>query len=381
MTSQDNARSKTTPAGSAVFRYLYRAGADVTKQEAADECGLSLPTVYQAFSLLEEQGLIESGDNRTSTGGRRAQTFRVSRRTAAIGVSLTGHSVRGVACDLYGNRVGELSLKEPLPAERSAATLATSIRDMATELEALLSKDGVEVVGLGIAVPSAIDPQTGRLLNTRVLQLGEAEVHADDLTAGLNHPAAVFNDANCGAFSQVFPDAGEQSLAYLSLERGVGGGLVINGKPFGGPRGTCGEFGHIRIEPGPAGKKCSCGKTGCLEAYCSSDVLSDEQGCTLDEFFSAAKAGDAKALAALDGYIAHLAQGICAIHTALGVDVALGGEMASYLEPWFDRIAEAERAVDPFPTAEPCILRAKHPHHGVPVGAAQLMAARFIESV
>lgn len=381
MTSQDNMRPKTTPAGSAVFHCLYRAGGDVTKQEAADECGLSLPTVYQAFSALEEQSLIEGGNERTSTGGRRAQTFRVSRRAAAIGVSLTGHSVRGVACDLYGNRVGELFLKEALPAKRSAQTLAASIQKMAANLREHLSKEGVRVVGVGVAVPSAIEPVTGRLLNTSVLGLGTQAVCAVDLTAGLECTCAVFNDANCGAFSQVFPSEDGQSLAYLSLERGVGGGVVIDGKPFEGPRGTCGEFGHLCVEPGPSAKKCSCGRAGCLEAYCSSDVLSDERGCTLDEFFSAAAAGDAGALTALDDYIAHLARGIQAIHTMLGVDVALGGEMAAYLDPWFDRIVEAERSIDPFPTAEPCILRAKHPHHGVPVGAAQLMAQRFIKGV
>ncbi len=380
MSTQNAPKAKSTPATSAVFLCLYQAEDALTKQEVAERCALSLPTVYQAFSVLEEQGLICAGDNRLSTGGRRAQTFAVSRQSvAAIGISLTGHSVRGVACDLYGNPVEGLYLKQPLQAKRTKESLVASVAAAVATLETQMGRQGLRAVGVGIAVPSAVDPASGRLLNTSVLRLSGKELFASELCEGLGLAAQVFNDANCGAYSQIFPRTQGESLAYLSLERGVGGGVVIDGRPVEGPRGTCGEFGHLCIVPG--GKKCACGREGCLEAYCSSNVLSEERGCTLDEFFSAAGAGDADALAVLDDYIGHLARGIQAIHTMLGVDVALGGEMASYLEPWFDRIVEAERAVDPFPTDQPCILRAKHPNHGVPLGAAQLMARRFIESV
>ena len=382
MAAPDTAAPRNTPAVSAVFACLYESRAAMTKQEVTKACGLSLPTVYQAFSSLEEQGLLEAGNDRSSTGGRRAQTFAVaSGQAASIGISLTGHSARCVACDLYGETIEGLYFKQPLPARRTAKTLAASIEEIAGTMVAELKQRKIRPVGVGVAVPSALEPGTERLLNTSVLKLekGEGELFAADLTRNLTLPCGVFNDANCGGFSQIFPNSDGVSLAYLSLERGVGGAVIINGKPFEGPRGTCGEFGHICIEPG--GKKCACGREGCLEAYCSSNALSDELGMTLEEFFARAGRGEETALAALDDYIGHLARGVAAIHTALGVDVAIGGEMAAYLEPWFDRIVEAERAVDPFPAEAPCILRARHPFHDVPIGAAQLMARRFIEGV
>ncbi len=380
MTAHDAPAAKSTPAVSSIFMRLYEAPEPMTKQEVAKACGLSLPTVYQAFSALEEQGLIVCGQDRSSTGGRRAQTFGVSRgAVATIGISLTGRSARCVACDLYGERIEGLYFKQPLAAARTRETLAASIQEMTGAMDAELQQRGIRDVGVGIAVPSAVDPATGRLLNTSVLRLGDAQLRASDLTERLPHPAGVFNDANCGAFSQVFPTTRGESLAYLSLERGVGGAVIIGGKPFAGPHGTSGEFGHICIKPG--GKKCACGRDGCLEAYCSSNVLSEELGITLEEFFAKAGRGEHEAVAALEDYIGYLARGVIAIHTALGVDVALGGEMAAYLEPYFPQVEKAVAALDPFPTGESCVVRAKHPFHGVPIGAAQLMAQRFIEGV
>lgn len=381
-----------TPATSAVFRHLHGTAEAATKQEIARATGLSLPTVYQALAQLQELGLIEERDERESTGGRRAATFGTAyRRHAAIGISLTGHSIRGVAVDLAGRRVEDLYVKRSLRTVRSRDALAACIAQTAAHISSKLEERGMRTVGAGVAVPSAIEPVERRLVNLSVLHLSDADVSADSLTRGLPWPADVFNDANCGGFSQCFNVPGTSSatapdrngapdmLAYLSLERGVGGSIIIDGKPFAGPRGTTAEFGHICIEPG--GQECACGNLGCLEAYCSSNVLSEEIGCTIEEFFARAGRGDAQVRQILDAYIEHLALGIHDIHIVLGCDVALGGELASYLDPYFEKISDLTRALDPFEGSRAYLRRAVHPHHGVPVGAAQLMLQRFIESV
>ncbi len=152
--AQDAPKAKSTPATSAVFRCLYASGEPMTKQEVAHECELSLPTVYQAFTALEAASLIEPGEERGSTGGRRAQTFRVSsQKVAAIGISLTGHSARCVACDLYGERVEGLYLKQPLAAERTKESLAASIQELTAAMSDELAGRGVRAVGMGVAVP------------------------------------------------------------------------------------------------------------------------------------------------------------------------------------------------------------------------------------
>ena len=380
MSGSESSNAKSTPAVSAIFSCLYHAERALTKQEVSKRTGLSLPTIYQGFSSLENEGLIVAGEDRSSTGGRRAKTFAITNdAVAGIGISITGHSVRTAACNLFGENIAAIDIKLPLPKTRTSASLNRAIIKAAAEATEALQERSMRPIGIGIAIPSAIDPATGCLLNTSVLKLNEQKIDSAALTHGLDLSSAVFNDANCGAFSQCFPKLENACFAYLSLERGVGGAIIIDGKPFEGPCGVSGEFGHICIEPG--GKKCACGKRGCLEAYCSSNALSDDIDLTLDEFFGRLQAKDADALSILDVYIENLARGIQTIHTALGCRVALGGELASYLDPYFERICEAVAAIDPFPLGESCVLRSKHPTHAVPLGAAQLMALRYIESI
>lgn len=371
---------KSTPALTSVFSCLYHAEDARTKQEIARETGLSLPTVYQALSGLEELGLLASGSSRQSTGGRRAATLALDcSRMGALGVSITGNHLRIVGCDLRGNQlddvIGSRRLEGPLSVAELAGALEAGVADGIGAMKAR----GTRVVGIGIAVPSAVDPATGRLLNSRVLRVTDAELCATDLTERLPLPAAVFNDANCGAFSEVFPAHEGQNIAYLSLERGVGGAMIIDGRPYAGVNGASAEFGHICVEPG--GRACNCGRAGCLEAYCSSARLSDELGISLDEFFERFDSGDEQAVELFVDYADHLVRGIQTIRTIMDCDVVLGGFMAPYLRFYFDFIAERAMALDPLRGGVPYLRYARHPHHGVPLGAAQQMAQRFIEGL
>lgn len=370
--------TRTTPALSSVFSCLYRSRQPLTKQEVARETGLSLPTVYQALSSLRELGLLAEGGERQSTGGRRASTFSVNAGgVGAVGVSVTGSQVRVLGCDLRGEIVdgvgGELPLEGPLTTPELARTLQGVAEDAVSDMGSL----GLRAVGVGVAVPSAIDPATGRLLNTRVLKISDPGPTAGDLVSGIALPADVFNDASCGGFSEVFPTHSGRSIAYVSLERGVGGAIIIGGVPYEGEGGASAEFGHICVEPG--GKPCTCGRRGCLEAYCSSACLSDELGCTLDEFFSRFDSGDPEAVARFVDYAEHLVRGIQVIRTIFDCDVVLGGFMAPRLSFYFDFIVRRAEQLD-FLRADASFLRyARHPLHGAPLGAAQKMVQRYIE--
>lgn len=375
-----SAPSKGTPATTAIFACLYRARSGVTKQEISRACGISLPTVYQALGSLEERGLIMVSGERQSTGGRRAQAFSVNPDgAAALGISLTGTELRAVACDLLGTRYNLLNQELAMPAPATCAELVPLIAQLARALEERLRRNGIPTVGLGIAVPSALDPATGRLLNTSIVNISDAEPHAQDLMPALPYPVDVFNDADCGAYAQNYPAHSDQNLVFLSLNRGVGGAVLINGAPVPGDRGLSGELGHICVEPG--GRACGCGKRGCLEAYCSSDRPSRDLGCTLEEFFDAADRGDARALEVLDDYLCHLARGIQTIHMVLDCPVAIGGELGKYLVPYFGRINELVGELDPFTPDASYVMSAQHPMNGVPLGAAQRMVQRFIDTL
>lgn len=379
---------------SAVFMQLQNADAPMTKQEVATAVGVSLPTVYQAFNALADRGLLAPGEERGSTGGRRAATFRISHGgTGAIGVSITGAEMRAVVCNLYGERYTGLVIDTELASPCSAATLNAALRKLVGELRAKAKARGIEIVGTGIGLPSAIDPATGRLVNTKVLRLTDTTVFARDIVAGIPGATGVFNDADCGAFAQFCPAGGEgfhadgcrfvgdeRTMAYLSLERGVGGSVLIDGTPLRGARNLSGEFGHICVET--EGRACTCGQRGCLEAYCSTTALSEEQGCSLEEFFSRVGSRETRALEAFDSYLEHLARGIHAIRMVLDCPVVIGGIMSFYLQPYIDKLDALVRELDPFASAgQQPVMTSLHPFHGVAFGAALQMVERFIATL
>lgn len=370
--------ARTTPALSSIFSCLYRSEQPLTKQEISRETGLSLPTVYQALSSLEELGILSSGGERQSTGGRRASTFSVDTGgVGALGISVTGSQLRMLGCDLRGKTLDGVGGEWPLKGPLSAQELARTLREAAEAGVSNMSERGARTVGVGVAVPSAIDPATGRLLNTRVLKITDSYPTAEGLVSGIPLPADVFNDASCGGFSEVFPTHSGQNIAYFSLERGVGGAIIIGGRPYEGEGGASAEFGHICVEPG--GKPCTCGRRGCLEAYCSSACLSDEMGCTLDEFFSRFDSGDPLAVERFVDYAEHLVRGIQVIRTIFDCDVVLGGFMAPRLSFYFDFVVRRAEQHDFLRTDASFLRYARHPHHGVPLGAAQKMVQRYIE--
>ena len=87
----------------------------------------------------------------------------------------------------------------------------------------------------------------------------------------LNIPVAMTNDANAAALGEMIYGVarGMKNFIVITLGTGVGSGIVINGQLVYGCDGFAGELGHVTMVRGAEGRRCGCGRTGCLEAYCS----------------------------------------------------------------------------------------------------------------
>ena len=125
----------------------------------------------------------------------------------------------------------------------------------------------------GISCGGPLDARTGVLLgplhlpgwiDIPIVALAEAEFHC---------PAALANDASVAALAEFRYGAGTGlgTVVYLTISTGVGGGLVVDGRLYYGATSNGGELGHITVRPG--GRRCSCGRLGCLEAYCSGNNI------------------------------------------------------------------------------------------------------------
>jgi len=189
------------------------------------------------------------------------------------------------------------------------------------------------VSAIGIGFPGFINPSTQQVTQSPNLPgLLNADIAAP-LSKLLNLPVVLENDALAAAYGEFVLAGKGASLIYLGLGTGVGGGLVLNGKPYGGMNGVSMEVGHLTIVPN--GRLCGCGNRGCMERYASASgvVLNYEEisGKALDTLTIAALAnrGDSQALQAYAQAGEALAQGLAHIMKVVDVtEVVIGGGLS-----------------------------------------------------
>ena len=153
----------------------------------------------------------------------------------------------------------------------------------------------------------------------------------------------------------------------------VGSGTV------GSASGTSGEFGHICVEPG--GLPCSCGRNGCLEAYCSSRRIEDTFGVSLEEFFEGVAAHDPAYESLLYDMLRHLALAVNNIHMALDCDVVLGGFLSEYLQPYLPVLRRYVQSFDAFSEKSDYVQLSRLRRHITPLGAALYFIHNFISTI
>lgn len=146
------------------------------------------------------------------------------------------------------------------------------IKELHAEMERLIKDNGVEdqIQGIGIGAPNA-NYYTGEIQNPPNLPWGDIIPLAEKVSKAFGGiPVAITNDANAAALGEMTYGAarGLKDFIMITLGTGVGSGIVINGQLVYGHDGFAGELGHLVVKRNN-GRVCGCGRTGCLEAYCS----------------------------------------------------------------------------------------------------------------
>lgn len=359
---------------SRIYRSLYSSPTPLSKQDLAVNLELSLPTVYQNVNDLLELGLIEYAGAQSSSGGRPPMQLRVvAGARFAVGVLITKRHIHFALTDL---KCGLLGLIER---EHSFELLSSDYNTfLSSELERFLDENAVDrskLLGVGICLAGIIVSETNTVFYAPTL--GLRNVSMQTLIDTIPYPVHLENDASSGGFAEWFFQHSSQSLAFLSLAEGVGGAVFVNGDRYEGSNERSGEFGHMCVERN--GLPCTCGRRGCLEAYCSSTRISHDLGMSIDEFFRRMADGSQKAAALWDDYMIHLAQGIHNIRMALDCSVVLGGQMAEFIAPYLPRLKELVSECDPF-SSNANYLRIDHSFgKGAILGAALYYVKEFLE--
>ena len=359
-----------------IYRYLYDAAGSRSKQEIADDLALSLPTVHQNLTELLHAELVRPDGTGESTGGRPALRLTVAENARfALGVSVSGDHFRILAANL---RLEEIAYRKAgHPRTLSLAELGGLL---AEELERFLGDFGLnrdKLLGVGIALPGILNVERTRILTAPTLHLRDADLQP--LYDAIPYPVTLSNDATSGGYAEWFAQNEQDSMAYLSLEGGVGGAVLVNGAPYTGVNGRSGEFGHICVQPG--GLPCQCGQQGCLEAYCSSARISTDLGITVEQFFDGLAAGNLAYRTLWADYLQHLSVALVAIRMALDCNIVLGGYLAQYLAPYLPELRRLTAQRDPFEGDAAYVRLCHYPKHAVSLGVALHFISQFLEQL
>ena len=361
-----------------IFMEIYRAESAPSKQEIAAKLGLSMPTVHQNLSELLAAGMIRGGETLRSTGGRRALTYIAAPDFRfAVGISIAADSLRIAALDFCRQEIAFHKVVRPMLREGTADRTAQFI---AEELENFLDANKLNrarLLGVGIALPAVINTETDEIKLAPTLHL--KGISGRILRDSIPYPNNLENDANAAGYSEWLSLESGGDAAYISLEEGVGGAVLLDGKPFRGMNGRSGEFGHMCVEPG--GNRCNCGKLGCLEAYCSAKRISSDLDITIETFFHEIKRGNASYTALWIDFLRHLAIGINNIRMGLDCDVILGGFLAEFLEPDLPELKRMAAELNPVEDTADYIRMCRHPHHAVVLGAALYYLEQYIKTL
>ena len=190
-----------------------------------------------------------------------------------IGIDLGGTNIKGGVADETGNVLCKLSV--PTEAEQGARHVAENIVALAKRLVKESGRKESEIKALGAAIPGMIDEKAGVVVYSNNLQWENVPI-AKIIEDGTGYPVAIGNDANVAALGEAAFGAAKtvSDSVTVTLGTGVGSGIVIGGKIYGGGGGAGAEIGHTVIHEG--GELCTCGRRGCLEAYASATALSRE---------------------------------------------------------------------------------------------------------
>jgi fructokinase len=181
-----------------------------------------------------------------------------------IGIDLGGTKTEGILLDNSLNTIERKRLPTP---KNSYQEIIKTIQYLVNDL----SRD-IEDFTLGICTPGAISKKTGFLKNSNT-QCLIGKPLKEDLEKKLDKKISIENDANCFTISEATMGVAKNNSFVFGviLGTGVGGGIVIDGKIHHGRTNIAGEWGHHTLHQN--GKKCYCGKKGCVETYISGPAL------------------------------------------------------------------------------------------------------------
>lgn len=346
----------------------------ITQPELAQLLALSWPTVLQNVKELTALGLVQEVGEYTSTGGRKAKAYAPIRDAKlAVGLEITQNHIGMVLVDLPGQVLRFTRVKETFRLDESY------FKRLGELVSGFLGKEPSteKILGVGVALPGILDAENKYVVDSHAL--GIKDIPTSMFSRHILYPCTFINDANAAGLAEILGQNSIENLVYLSLSNSVGGAILTRGQLYAGNNLRAGEFGHNTLVPG--GRRCYCGKDGCLDAYCSAKVLSDHTDGSLPEFFDRLRAGDGTLEAVWQEYLSYLAVAINNLHMSFDCNVIAGGYVGGFLEEFGGKLYELLEERNTFQKDASYLKICRYKMEAAAVGAAMIQIENFINSL
>lgn len=251
---------------------LIRNKGGVSRADISKESGLSAPTVSRIVESLIEDGLTREIGAGKSSGGRRPTLLEFSgHNTCIIGIDLGTTNILGVLSDLNANILAEVN--RPTHVEEGFIGVMERTSGVISELHSHLQGNSKRICGIGMAVAGLINRDRKIVEFSPNFNWHEVDVIAE-LSKRHDMPIIFDNVTRVMALGELWYGIGRQlkNFVCVNVGYGVGAGIIIDGKPFYGPTGMSGEFGHTTLEK-ESDIQCDCGNYGCLESLASGNAI------------------------------------------------------------------------------------------------------------
>ncbi len=242
----------------------------ISRIELASLTGLAPSSVTRLIEMLSQSSLIVETGKAKSSGGRQAVLVSPNPDAGIIvSLELIGSQIRAGIFDAANHLLAEA--EQPFSISDQNATREQIIRFTHQLLDGYKSGNQ-KLLGLGVSISGMVQTQTGvvdsfnlRLENFPLKDILQEEFHL---------PVYIENDASAAAIAEKYYGAGRgvNDLVYIMVSKGIGSGIIKDGKVYRGAAGsTGGEIGHVIVDR--SGPICLCGRRGCLEAVAAKHAL------------------------------------------------------------------------------------------------------------
>ena len=334
----------------------------MTKQELVTKTGLSLPTINYILKDLTTQGLITQGEKLDSSGGRPASYIQpVFDSGYSIGINISKNCVRIAMSDLAPNLLNK---------DKSYIIFEDTEKywmDVNLLLKKFIAENNVnlaKLLGISLSFTSAIT-----INDSNVFYFNNHTIDQLDLIQIRNYfdyDIAFTDSSKMAGFAQTWGAMETEDIVYLTINETISGAIMSQREVLNFSSKNA-MFGHMNVVKD--GRKCLCGKTGCLDAYCSTTALTELAGTTIEDFFDELNVENPAYQAIFDEYLTHLATAINDIRVIFDTDIVIGGEMSTYLQKFTNRLHELLGEMNPYGNPGTYARIGKYGEYDAAVGA------------